>query len=250
LLNFRSALTLPRALIAAALLAAAPQPAAAIVGEAELAADGVAQHLVLVRSRSSYCTGTVLAQDLVLTAAHCLRAGVKIEVRPYGERKFQGVADSAAHPQFGTSRSELPTRVDLALLKLAAPLPERARPAMLARRPTTAGEAVLVAGYGREDPDSMKRSGRARMATLITLERRLGLQLLLRDPTMGDNPQLGACSGDSGGPAFAVRDSLLVVGVVSAAPEHCGGLTVVTPTAPYYDWLVATAQRLGTAIGQ
>jgi S1-C subfamily serine protease len=249
LLNVRSALTLRRALIAAALLAAAPQPAAAIVGEAELAADGVAQHLVLVRTHGGLCTGAVIGQDLVLTAAHCLR-GAKMQVRPFGERKFVAVTGSDRHPRYIGGREAQPDSVDLALLKLEHPLPARALPAQLARRPTSVGEAVLVAGYGLQDPDATTRGGRPRMATLITLDRRFGVNLVLRDPTMAGNPQLGACSGDSGGPAFAVRDSLVVIGVVAAAPERCGGVTFVTPTAPYNDWIVEAARKLGSAIGR
>lgn len=234
-------------ILAIALFTGTHRDAVAIVGDAELAARSVAQHLVVVRSRASICTGTVLANDLVLTAAHCLRSD-KLQVRPYGERKFLAVASAVAHPQFGSARADISTRVDLALLKLAVPLPDRAQPALLGRRPPSTGEAVVVAGYGRHDPDSFDITGRARMATLITLERRLGVQLLLRDPTMQEAAQLGACSGDSGGPAFAVRDGLVVIGVVTAAPERCGGLTLVTPTATYYDWIVETARTLGSVV--
>lgn len=234
--------------VAAGVLAAA-RPAHAIVGAAEVAARQVAQHLVIIRTGRSICTGTVLANDLVLTAGHCLRKGDKVQVRPYGERKFHQVTDSAVHPQFDPAREAMPTRVDLALLKLASPLPDRARPVLLARRPPTPGEAVLVAGYGRHDADSFDVSGRARMATLVTLERRVGIQMMLRDPTMlQENAQLGACGGDSGGPAFAVRDSLVVVGVVTAAPERCGGLTLVTPIGIYIDWIVETARKLGSPL--
>ena len=247
----RSAETWRRLAIVAAATGAviASNPAQAIVGAAELAARQVAQHLVIIRTGRSLCTGTVLANDLVLTAGHCLRRGDKIEVRPFEERKFHQVIDTAVHPQFDPARQAMPNRVDLALLKLASPLSDRARPARLARRPPTPGEAVLVAGYGRHDADSFDITGRARMATMVTLERRVGIQLMLRDPTMlPEEAQLGACGGDSGGPAFAVRDSLVVIGVVTAAPERCGGLTLVTPIGVYLDWIVETARKLGSPV--
>jgi hypothetical protein len=159
------------------------------------------------------------------------------------------VQEMVAHPQFALARDELPTRVDIALLKLAVPLPDRARPVLLGRRPAATGEAVLVAGYGRHDADSFDITGRARMATLVTLEQKVGIQLLLRDPAMlQESARLGVCQGDSGGPAFAVRDDLVVIGVVTAAPERCGGLTIVTPTATHYDWIIETARRLGSPL--
>lgn len=237
-------------LLAAACLIGWLTPAGAIVGDAEIAAGTITRQLVLVRSTRGICSGTVLARDLILTAAHCVRANEKLEVRANGRRKRYAVKDTAKHPQFTTEQGTLPTRVDLALLKLAAPLPEDAQPALLGRRPTTAGEAVLVAGYGRHLPDSQRITGEARMATLITLDRRLGSQLMLRDPMPQERARLGACSGDSGGPAFAIRDGLVMIGVVTAAPGTCGGLTVVTPIVLHYDWIVETARKLGSPLAQ
>jgi hypothetical protein len=230
--------------VAVALLLGAQPVAEAIVGDARRVAGRAAQSLVVVRVAGGQCTGTVLATQLVLTAAHCV-VGDKMRVRAYGDRKLHRVVDAVVHPQYG--RLTIETRVDLALLKLATPLPERAKPALLARRSTTAGEAVLVAGYGLDDADAVNVTGRARMATLIALDERLGILLQLRDPA-SQEAQLGACQGDSGGPAFAIRDDLVVVGVVSAGPERCGGFTFVTPITPYYDWIVETARKLGSAV--
>jgi hypothetical protein len=242
-------LRLTVAALATACLFASSDASLAIVGDAELAAERVAQHLVLVRGKRNVCSGTVLASDLVLTAAHCLREGDKLQVRPLGRRTFHPVRETASHPQFERERGSVATRVDLALLKLAGPLPDQMKPALLGRRPTTAGEAVLVAGFGRHDLASPDISGQARMATLVTLERRLGTQILLRDPvTLQESARLGACAGDSGGPAFAIREGLVVIGVVSAVPGSCGGLTIVTPISVHYDWITATARKLGTAV--
>jgi hypothetical protein len=234
--------------LAAAVLLGVQPAAHAIVGDARQAAGRAAQSLVVVSLPNGRCTGIVLARDLVLTAGHCV-AHEKIRVRPYGDRKLHRVIHAVLHPLYDDDPSAIPTRVDLALLKLATSLPDRAKPALLARRHTTAGEAVLVVGYGLHDADAVTVTGRARMATLIALDQRLGIQLQLRDPTMLQGAQLGACGGDSGGPAFAMREDLIVVGVVSAGPERCGGLTLVTPTAAYYDWIVETARKLGSPIG-
>lgn len=227
----------------------APPVADAIVGDgARRVAGRAAQSLVVVRLDHGQCTGTALTKDLVLTAGHCM-IGEKIRVRAYGDRKLHRVERAIRHPEYLAARLDISLNVDLAVLKLATSLPERTKPALLARRSTSAGEAVLVAGYGLDDPDAANVTGHARMATLVALDNRVGVQVQLRAPAR-QGTELGACAGDSGGPAFAIRDDLVVVGVVSSGPERCGGFTLVTPTAPYYSWIVETARKLGSAVEQ
>ena len=79
------------------------------------------------------------------------------------------------------------------------------------------------------------------------------LQIRLVDPaTKGDRPGLGACTGDSGGPAFEdAGGALAVIGVVSwstgpALSEGCGGLTGVTPLGRYRDWIITTVREMDT----
>jgi secreted trypsin-like serine protease len=67
---------------------------------------------------------------------------------------------------------------------------------------------------------------------------------------------LGACTGDSGAPAFVAHGGgYAVIGVVSwstgpGGTEGCGGLTGVTPLALHLGWIVDAARRMGSAIGR
>ena len=81
------------------------------------------------------------------------------------------------------------------------------------------------------------------------------LQIRLVDPaTKGMRAGLGACTGDSGAPAF--RDEgggFKVIGVVSwsTGPNlsaGCGGLTGITPLVRYRAWIVETARLLGSPL--
>src|SRR5262249_49699027 len=55
------------------LLLAIGAPAAAMVGGAAPVSEGVTRAIVIITgSRGNLCTGTALARDLVLTAAHCV----------------------------------------------------------------------------------------------------------------------------------------------------------------------------------
>ena len=81
------------------------------------------------------------------------------------------------------------------------------------------------------------------------------LQIRLFDPrTKGDSAGLGACTGDSGAPAFRQENgSLAIVGVVSwsTGPKltaGCGGLTGITPTVLYRSWIVSAARALASPL--
>src|SRR5918997_2443517 len=102
-------------------------PADALVGGASPADPSAARHLVLiVGARGNFCTGTAIARDLVLTAAHCVPSGADyklIEFDSLRQPTFRDVALVIAHPQFDL-KAMVAHRVtaDVALLKLAAPL--------------------------------------------------------------------------------------------------------------------------------
>jgi len=81
------------------------------------------------------------------------------------------------------------------------------------------------------------------------------LQIRLADPLTNNLREgLGACTGDSGAPAFEMQAGrAVVIGVVSwstgaSNSDGCGGLTGVTPLALYRDWILRTARSWGAAL--
>jgi secreted trypsin-like serine protease len=254
---------MPRRLAAFALIACWCTPAAALVGGAAVVTGtDVGRHVVLiVGSRSNFCTGTAIARDLVLTVAHCVLPGAEYKIVEYDaahQPLLKAVTSVARHPAFKleTMLAHRAT-ADVALLKLAAPLSAPATPAPLATRTAFAvGERFTVAGYGVAVRGDGKTGGTARAATLVATGRPGTLQVRLVDPaTMGERAGLGACTGDSGAPAFdETGANAAVVGVVSwstgpGGSDGCGGLTGLTPLALYRDWIAATARQLGSPLG-
>jgi secreted trypsin-like serine protease len=247
------------ALIASALLNAS---AVAMVGGAPPADEALARHVVAVAGqRGSACTGTALARDLVLTAAHCVRPGARyavIEFDPPRRSRRMIVSSFERHPQFdpGNALARGET-ADLALLKLAEPLSARTVPAALGARDVfPAGDRFVVAGFGNFVVRGDGSFGTLRAAQLMAVRHPSSLQLRLADPaTRGEHPGLGACSGDSGGPVFEdTARGLVLVAVVSWASsarggEGCGGLTGATPIALHRLWISEAAKRLGGEIG-
>jgi secreted trypsin-like serine protease len=245
-----------------ALLTCFCAPAGAMVGGAtDVTGNGLGRHVVLiVGSRGNSCTGVALAGDLVLTVAHCVLPGAEYRIVEFDSAHhpvLKPVTSVTRHPGFKleTMLAHRAT-ADVALLKLAEPLAAPAVPASLSARTSFAvGERFTVAGYGVTVRGDGKTGGTVRAANLVATGRPGTLQVRLVDPaTGGEKPGLGACTGDSGAPAFEdAGDTAAVVGVVSWSTgpngsDGCGGLTGLTPLVIYRDWIISTARRLSSAL--
>ena len=237
-------------------------PAAAMVGGAPTADTSAYRSEVMILSgRGNLCTGIVLTQDLVLTAAHCIELGLAYKLYELDAERnpvFYDLAKTVVHPQFSkTTFGANRAAPDLALLKMAAGLPAKYLPATLSppRARVVVGERFAVVGFGVTAPLNNRSAAVLRRADLVATGKPGNLQLRLVDPaTKGETPGLGACTGDSGGPIYEERDGKrLVYGVISwsTGPKlsnGCGGLTGVTPLELYLNWIVDTAQKLGSPL--
>jgi|GEM_PF-81364 len=146
-------------------------PRAMVLREALLGWEAVGR---VELADGSYCTGTLIATDTVLTAAHCLfdaarghaafdpaairfraglRAGEAVAVR--------GVTAAAVDPAFEPAAAVSPARIrhDMALLRLDAPIPAAtAAPFTVAALPPGATEVAVVSfAAGRDAALSIER---------------------------------------------------------------------------------------------
>lgn len=236
------------------------QAAALVGGASETSNPHSRPEVMIVGSRGNSCTGTLIARDLVLTAAHCVPASADYKLVDLDTQRrpvLRDIARIERHPQF-SMETFLAHRAtaDVALVKLAAP--RAVTPAAIisgGKLSISPGDRLTVAGYGLSDPRDGRSGGTLRIATLTVTGRPGNLQIRLMDPSArNERPGLGACTGDSGAPAWRETDlGPAVIGVVSwstaaNSEQGCGGLTGITPLSLYRPWITEAARKLGSPL--
>ncbi|SMO78937.1 protease YdgD [Ruegeria faecimaris] len=165
-----------------------------------------------------FCTGTLIAQDLVLTAAHC--ALDKRTGQPYGPGQVTfraGLSDGtaladrkvvqiAAHPDYTRFAQLSPdaVRVDVALMRLDQPIPYSVADPFALHNGRVAGDEVSLASYGRGRSNAITRERSCKI-----LQRYQGLITFNCDITFGSS---GSALLARNGPRWQILSVVSAVG--------------------------------------
>ena len=194
----------------------------------------------------SFCTGVVIARDVVMTAANCAYGASAITVnaaRSGAQTRLISVAARATHPEFQPDAAARRVRsIPLVLLRLKEPLPFSYTPARLSKRQSTeVGERFRIVGFGQTREGIVSSAGRLRGGQLQTRAPLSRILLWARDPLENG---FGACFGDAGGPMLSADGSVFAITTWSKGEgtKGCGVLTQAVLVAPQRDWIVSVLE--------
>ena len=216
-------------------------PASGLVG-ADVADRTVQRYTVVVASAKGRCSGVVLAQDIVLTAAHCVQATSNLQVggsAGMGRQALTSVAltpviTTVQHPLYNAKDAGSP---DLAILKLAKPLPDQFIPAVINPRNLAEGDDLIAAGYGQTSARDKSVGTVLRMVLMRVSRATRNWVALVR---VGEDEAKGG-HGDSGGPVFAYRGMHSLVALIVGGTDN---KTMAVALSAHYGWIRETTQKL------
>ncbi|HYX35668.1 MAG TPA: trypsin-like serine protease [Oligoflexus sp.] len=190
----------------------------------------------------SGCTGTIVARDLISTAAHCVENVLQDPYALFGidfggnDRKVIAIESYIVNQGYSGSHN------DVAMLKLAKNIPTGYAPVKLlpAGMPLNPGDAVRQAGYGTDNQDTF---GTLRTVDSFYVGWSPGGTLRV------ENGRKAACSGDSGGPLFVQKDGeWYTAGIAATATANsqseCIGGNDYASVTQNYNMLLDMAREL------
>ena len=207
---------------------------------------------ILLNEKKITCTASIISEDTLLTAGHCVTKDYDIRLDKYPYMKIifssdldeitetRDVADVIAYDRYDPDAVKVnPETVaaDIAFVKFQGGLPAGYAPVKVHRGALPGEFSAIVAGFGSLAKANSNQN-RKLNAVEINVENNIDKKTL-----EGSNGKKGACSGDSGGPLYAeISGEWVQVGITSAGKTNffgrCNGENSFTNAGEFIDDLL------------
>ena len=217
----------------------------------------------------AFCTGTLIAPTVVISAAHCfvtqdedtdaiiartpasdvfvVAGEVYAEQTPWD--RYYDVLAITVHPGFpnpalGTDPSGIAQQDDIAVVLVAEPIEEvdiiRIPSVAEARAAMESEPTVIIAGYGLTDANAQQAGVLHIAETVLGVDG--DFEFVAGAPGRPDS-----CKGDSGGPAYVIHQDIVHVfgasaRAVASSDKLCGDGGIYTFVPAYRSWIAAVSE--------
>jgi len=226
------------------------------------ASPGRYDYFVLNENSGGRCGGSLIADNAVLTAAHCkgkwIQAGIGMHNFRNGGSGYESLSVKAEipHPQYA-GKPSYDNDVMVVILEGRA----RASPVCIADDSTNleVGERLTVMGFGiteTGDPPEVLKAADPRYISNDECDNRYGGQFLISENMMCGFSETGedGCQGDSGGPLIrsgSAASGDVVVGIVSWGVDCGKSPGVYSRVTTHQKWIKkVVGQFVGNMCGE
>lgn len=203
------------------------------------------------------CTGTLIAKNLVLTAAHCVDPKAKNleiyftpEIKGAKPEQRRTVNTAIVHDKYKTDVAAKESN-DIAILRFdgEAPAGYEVAPMLFDQGYLYNNRNTIVAGYGLNFATIIKKGAGVLRTTRLPID---DVNYSATEVLLGQSVRKGICSGDSGGPAYLeINGQLYVWGVASRGDSipiffvpKCMLFSVFSRVDAYQTWIQDTMRSL------